>query len=428
MTWSTIMAITESWLKANNRKERAKAITKTDRDGLVVRVTPKGKITYSLRYYYNSKQTRTDLGTYPLMSIKEARSEMLRLRKKLEQGHNPKVVRQLEKQTIIAAKSLKGLFELWYDAYCVKNKKMHHDIKRSFEIHVFPRIGKLPAEKITLHEWLDILEKLAEKCPAIAERILVNAKQMLKYGLKRKLIPSNVLADIYAKEDLQIQKKSVDRSLSDEEIKMLWLAVDHSRITDKNKLFVKLCLIYACRNGELRLSEKEHFDFKAKVWTIPPENHKLGKKSGKPLLRPITPSIEGFLKQAFELSAGSQYAFTNDGSDDVMGHTAPVALPYNIMQYLRRHEEYELKHFSMHDLRRTARTNFSTLTEPHIAEIMLGHTLGGVWKTYDRHDYLKEQAKAYEAWCKRLFGLVGINEPTTPANDNLVDLDSRRYG
>lgn len=117
----------------------------------------------------------------------------------------------------------------------MKNKKGHHEIKRSFEIHVLPRIGELPAEKITLHEWLDILKALAEKRPAIAERILVNAKQMLKYGLKRKLIPSNVLADIYAKEDLQIQKRSVDRSLSDDEITMLWLAVDHSRITEKNK-------------------------------------------------------------------------------------------------------------------------------------------------------------------------------------------------
>jgi len=28
------MAITESWVKANNKKERAKALTKTDRDGL----------------------------------------------------------------------------------------------------------------------------------------------------------------------------------------------------------------------------------------------------------------------------------------------------------------------------------------------------------------------------------------------------------
>ena len=421
------MGITDTWLKANHKKPKTKKLIKSDRDGLNARVSPKGKITFMMRYYYNNARKDFDIGTYPLMSLKEARDENQRLRKKLEQGHDPKVIHQLERQTIIAAKSLKGLFDLWYDAYCVKNKKGHHEVKRSFEIHVFPRIGKLPAEKISLHEWLDILEALAQKRPAIAERILTSAKQMLKYGLKRKLIPSNVLADIYAKEDLQIQKRSVDRSLSDEEIKMLWLAVDHSRITPKNKLFVKLCLIYACRNGELRLSEKEHFDFKAMVWTIPPENHKLGQKSGKPLLRPITPAIEGYLKQAFALSVDSKYVFTNDGSNEVMGHTAPLALPYNIMQYLRKNEGFELAHFSMHDLRRTARTNFSTLTDPHIAEIMLGHSLGVVWKTYDRHDYLKEQAIAYNAWCDRLFGFVGLKPSTTPSNDNVIAINSRRF-
>ena len=178
-----------------------------------VRVSPKGKTTYSLRYYYNGKQTIVDIGSYPLLSLKEARAENQRLRKKLEQGHDPKVVRQLEMQTIVAAKSLEGLFDLWYENYCVKNKKGHFEIKRSFNIHVFPNIGKLPAEKITLHAWLDILEKLAETTPAISERILVNAKQMLKFAVKRKLIPLNPLSDIYAKEDLQIKKRSVNQPL-----------------------------------------------------------------------------------------------------------------------------------------------------------------------------------------------------------------------
>lgn len=418
------MALTESWLKANLNKVRTKKLIKVDRDGLNARLSPKGKITYMLRYYYNNNRHDLDIGTYPLMSLKEARAEVTRLRKKLEQGHNPKVVRQLERQAIIAAKSLHALFDLWYETYCIKNKKGHAEIKRSFEIHVFPRIGKLPAEKVTLHEWLDILESLAEKKPAIAERLLVNAKQMLKFAVKRKLIGSSPLSDIYAKEDLQIKKRSVDRSLSDQEINMVWLAVDQSRITPKNKLFVKLCLIYGCRNGELRVAEKAHFDFKQKVWTVPPENHKLGKNSGKPLLRPITPSIEGYLKQAFALSGASKYVFTNDGSDDVMGLRAPLAIPYNIMQYLRRHEGYELAHFSMHDLRRTARSNFSTLTEFHIAEIMLGHSIGRIVQTYDKYDYLEEQGRAYEAWCERLFAIVGIGA----ANDNLIQLDSWRSG
>ncbi|MBT8123767.1 MAG: site-specific integrase, partial [Gammaproteobacteria bacterium] len=416
--------LTESWLKANLNKVRTKKLIKVDRDGLNARLSPKGKITYMLRYYYNNNRHDLDIGTYPLMSLKEARAEVTRLRKKLEQGHNPKVVRQLERQAIIAAKSLQALFDLWYETYCIKNKKGHAEIKRSFEIHVFPRIGKLPAERVTLHEWLDILEGLAEKKPAIAERLLVNAKQMLKFAVKRKLIPSNPLSEIYAKDDLQIKKRAVDRTLSDEEIRMLWLAVDQSRITPKNKLFVKLCLIYGCRNGELRVAEKTHFDFNTMVWTIPPENHKLGKNTGKPLLRPITPSIEGYLKQAFALSGASKYVFTNDGSNEVMGLRAPLALPYNIIQHLRRHESYDLPHFSMHDLRRTARSNFSTLTEFHIAETMLGHSIGRIVQTYDKYDYLEEQDMAYEAWCERLYAIVGIGA----AKDNLIQLDSWRSG
>lgn len=423
------MAITESWLKANHKKARTKSLVKSDRDGVCVRVSPKGKITYSLRYYYNGKQTTADIGTYPLMTLKEARAENQRLRKKLEQGHDPKVVRQLEMQAIVAAKSLEGLFDLWYESYCVKNKKGHFEIKRSFDIHVFPKIGKLPAEKITLHAWLDILEKLAETTPAISERILVNAKQMLKFAVKRKLIPLNPLSDIYAKEDLQIKKRSVNRHLSDEEIRMVWLAIDGSRITPKNKVFVKLCLIYGCRNGELRQSEKAQFDFDNKVWTIPPENHKLGKSTGKPLLRPITRTIEGYLKEAFELSAGSKYVFTNDGSDEVMGIRAPLAIPYNIMQYLRRKESFEIEHFSMHDLRRTCRSNLSSLTEFHVAEIMLGHSIGRIVQTYDQYDYLKEQAEAYENWCKRISEVVeGKPPPQMPVNDNVVKLDFRKRG
>ena len=131
--------------------------------------------------------------------------------------------------------------------------------------------------------------------------------------------------------------------------------------------------MYGCRNGELRQAGKSHFDFNKGVWTIPPEKHKLGKKSGKPLLRPITPTIKGYLKQAFEISAESAYVFTNGGSNEVMGVRAPLAIPYNVMQYLRRHEGYEMEHWSMHVLRKSARTRFSEITQFHIAEVMLSH-------------------------------------------------------
>lgn len=400
------MALTDTWLKAHDGRERAALAERSDREGLGVRISPKGKITFQLRYRYAGKPRRLDLGSYPLMSLKEARNEAQRLRARHEQGHDPQVVRLLEKQAIVKADSIEQLFRQWYEAYCQKNKKGHHDILRSFELHVFPVIGRLPAEQVTLHEWLNLLEKHATVRPGIAERILINAKQMLKWAVRRKLIATSALAGINAKEDLQIKKLPGSRTLSSEEIARLWRAIERSRMAAKNRLFLKLCLIYGCRNGELRQAEKSHFDFETGVWTVPAGNHKLGHATGKPLLRPITAEIAPLIKEAMALSNGSRYLFTNSGSDKPMGTSAPLALPYNVMQWLRRHEKFEMEHWSVHDLRRTARTNFSTLTAPHIAEIMLGHRMPGAWQVYDHHDYLQEQAEAYAAWFARIESLT----------------------
>lgn len=116
----------------------------------------------------------------------------------------------------------------------------------------------------------------------------------------------------------------------------------------KNKVFIKLCLIYGCRNGELRLSEKKHFDFDKKIWTIPAQNHKAGKSKGKlhgkALIRPITTDIEVLLKEVFELHPESKYVFVNAGSNDLMGRSATLAYPGNIDRWLDKHVGYQMAH------------------------------------------------------------------------------------
>lgn len=399
--------LSDAWLKANSGKLREKVEVVNDRDGMSARLTAKGKIIFQMRYRYSGSARRMDLGSYPLMSLKKARAECLRLRAKLEQGYDPKIVKQLEKQSRVEDQSIEYVFRQWYANYCKKNKKIHTEILRSFEIYLFPSIGSLPINQAKLHDWMTVLDPLAISKPAIAERLLTNSKQMLNWALRRQIIENNHLSQITAKADLNVKKSAGDRSLSDDEVKWVWFALDKSRMAMKNKLFLKLCLIYGCRNGELRLSKKEDFDFENEVWTVPKGNHKLGKATGKPLLRPIIDPIRPYLEQAILLSKGSDYLFTNSGDSDVMGRGAPLPLPYNIMQWLRKNKEYEMQHWSVHDLRKTARTNFSTLTQPHVAEIMLGHKLPGVWQVYDQYDYLSEQREAYGLWCERLSKIVG---------------------
>jgi integrase len=60
---------------------------------------------------------------------------------------------------------------------------------------------------------------------------------------------------------------------------------------------------------------------------------------------------------------------------------------------------HELPHFTLHDLRRTARTHLAALgVRREVAERCLGHKLRGVEGTYDRHDYLRERRAALESW------------------------------
>jgi integrase len=72
-----------------------------------------------------------------------------------------------------------------------------------------------------------------------------------------------------------------------------------------------------------------------------------------------------------------------------------------------------LPHWTLHDLRRTARTLMARAgVRPDISERVLGHVIQGVAAVYDRHDYEAEKRDALE----KLAGLVEriVNPP--PAN------------
>ena len=399
------MPLTDTWLKKNLGKARDEQHVEPDRDGLSVRVSPKGKITFQMRFRYEGKQARLDLGSYPNLTLLQARKELQKMKGVLEAGQDPRVYKKLEAHKVTNALTFKELYLEWHEKYCMANKKNSQQQLRSFELYVFPKYGSLPADQITLHMWLELLEGHFEKSPSITDRLLTNTKQCLDWGLNRRLIENNPIRHITGKRDLNIKKNKVDRILEDDEVALIWKICDKSRMALKNALFIKICLFYANRYSELRMAKKTDFDFERKIWTVPPENHKTGKYTKRPLLRPILPEIEPFIRQAMELN-NSIYMFVNNGTKEMYGQNGPGKLPYNVMQYARKHYGVEMKHWSMHDLRRTARTHFSRFTSRDIAELMIGHTMPGEQGTYDYHDYQKEMSIAYKQWWEKLESLT----------------------
>ena len=63
-------------------------------------------------------------------------------------------------------------------------------------------------------------------------------------------------------------------------------------------------------------------------------------------------------------------------------------------------------HFTLHDLRRTARTHFEALgVPPHVAERCLNHSIKGLIGVYNRYDYIDERREALQRWADFLDGL-----------------------
>ncbi|MDR0218235.1 MAG: site-specific integrase [Enterobacteriaceae bacterium] len=409
------MAITDSWLRSTNGKSQEKMITKSDRDGLSARVSTKGKITFQFRYRWNDKGERIDIGTYPATGLKEARDLVISYRGELEQLRNPKIVKQVRKESVLGAMTVDRLIRDWWER-TMKGSKVNADqVLRSFEIYIFPKIGKLPHDEVTLHVWLSLIEDISKQVPSIGERILVYSKRAHKWAVRRGITDLTPLSDVGVS-DLDLGGKNSEnginldfeireRALNEEELTVLFQLINSPQYNPRNALIIKLCLLFGCRINELLKAKVDDFDYEKDIWVIPPTNHKTGRKTKTPIIRPITSAAKELIEQAKELNLGSTYLFVvNDGEPFSRGSYTNMILTLN--KKMSKYFDNSYTSWSIHDLRRTMRTGVSELTPPHVAEIMLGHKLPGIWQMYDKHTYLNEQREAYERWWDKLTKIV----------------------
>jgi integrase len=109
---------------------------------------------------------------------------------------------------------------------------------------------------------------------------------------------------------------------------------------------------------------------------------------------------------------------TTDGALAFSGYSkAKTALDKEIADIRRKAGCAPVENWTLHDLRRTARSLMSRAKVPtDHAERALGHVMGGVRATYDRHEYLDEKRDAFEKLAAMVLSILN------PPQDNVVML------
>ncbi|HAS6381093.1 TPA: DUF4102 domain-containing protein [Vibrio vulnificus] len=397
-----IMAITDAWLRAVDGKPYSGPAEVNHRDGLGVRISPKGKITWVYRVSVATKAMRIKLGDYPAMKMRDALRERDKRAELVNLGLDPRKTKMREENSNVL--TLNDVIDYWVDNHARDNVKQCDALYKMFRKDICPDLGMLPAKLLELTDFMPVFQKARKRVSAKhAANLMSRVKQVLSFAVRHGLLKYNVLREL-KKTDVgepTTQKKSKQDV---EGVKALWKAIDEITTHESHKNFLRLMLIFANRSNELRLAKKRDFDLKKMVWTVPAENNKVRKKNGGAIRRAIPPLAEKIIREQMALWPTHRMMFPPVVSrlDKPMAANVPVDFGRKLAD---RIEELGYPRTTNHDMRRTARNIWESMGVPyHVAETMLGHKVHtGVQSHYLDYDYLEQQLEAYQKWSDIVF-------------------------
>ncbi|EEW4983676.1 site-specific integrase [Escherichia coli] len=382
------MALSDTKLRGLYGKPYSGPAEITDGDGLSVRITPAGTITFQYRYRWNGKPVRLTVGRYPSTSLKDARVIVGEMRALYMKGVNPKNYFAPSDGEL----TLKECLDQWWDKYVTDLKPNTQTLYRSVVYNtMYTQFEGSPVASIPVSAWARFFDKQESLNKKKARVLLLQLRSVINWCISRQLIPSCELLKLSVK---NIGKKPDvgSRVLTYTELAKIWLALENSKVVTSNKVLHQLLLLWGARLSELRLATASEFNMEDLVWTTPKEHSKMGNIIRRPVFTQVKPYIERLLNAGFDV------LFPGQEIDKPIDRSSANLY----MKKLR--EKIDIPEWRTHDFRRSLVTNLSGEgIMPHVTEKMLGHELGGVMTVYNKHDWLSEQKDAYELYADKIF-------------------------
>lgn len=407
--------LTDRGIRAAKVKTKSSAYL-SDGGGLYLRVLKSGNKVWVYRMKDSNGKTRwVDIGTYPALSLVDARTEAAKLKSKRRQGIDPIEEKKLENKRKADDKNLKAarlnmqeLFDRWEHQELIKRKDKGTGAKRSFTKDIFPTLGALPAADVTRTMIAAILDAVVTRGAGImANHLLGDLRQMFGFAIARGLVENDPTSHL-KKADFGGKKVERDRVLSEEEIRELNTKIQASGLHEKIKPAIWIMLSTCCRVGELSKTRWDDFNFERSEWRIPAENTKNARAH---IVR-----LSEFSRNQFEalrrITGETAWCYPN------RSNTSHVDLKSISKQIHDRQRTVALKGRSKpsgslrltgglwtpHDLRRTGATMMGTLgIRPDVIEKCLNHIeQNRVLRIYQRQKLELEQAEAWQVLGYRL--------------------------
>jgi integrase len=365
--------------------------------GFGLRVSELNTKTWFILYRIGNRKRRFKVGSFPAMSLADARERAKVLLSEVAIGHDP-----MEKR--IDERSAETVDELVYRY--IENIKLTKsswkDDYRRLKEHLLPHFGKVNAQKLKKGDVMSILDSFSGTAFKVEpNRVLRTIRRLYNWGIERDLVTINPCAGIKNPK----KEYSRPRVLTTEEIKKFWDGLDTEKVDDwlgtkkdKTKIvsIFRLMLTTGQRGAEVKQMEWSEIDFPNQMWVIP----KTKMKTRVHHRVPLNDLSMRILKELKLITGQNRFIFPSP--------TVPDAAISNIQKAAERVREHsKIYDITAHDLRRTLASHMTGMGVPRlVVKKILGHSCSDITAVYDQHEYDFEKMRALRLWNDRLIEIL----------------------
>jgi integrase len=378
-----------------------------DGGGLYLRVAATGAKSWVYRFALAGKRRDMGIGSYPLISLAEARQKALEHRKLRHEGIDPLESRRAKRQAQRLSEAKGRTFREVAEEFISRNEpgwrnaKHRQQWRSTLETYVHPIIGALPVSAIDAGLVVQVLDPIWATVPETASRVWGRIEAVLDAatvrGFRQGRNPAQWKANLahILPARTKVRKVAHHAALPFDDMPEFLAALRNREGMAARAL--EFAILTAGRTGEVLGATWGEIDLAAKVWTVSAERMKAGREHRVPLSDASLVVLEKVRPLALMMK---------DGKPDT---TAPVfpslrrALPMSnmvLLMLLRRMRRADL---TAHGFRSTFSDWASerTVYPGQVIEMALAHAVEDKTEAaYRRGDLLTKRRQLMDAWAR----------------------------
>jgi integrase len=410
-------------VKARRIKPDDKPITDGSVRGLYLfpgKSSGRGKWIFRFKSPMTGKRRDKGLGTYPTVSVKDARDVALGARKQLEDGLDPieelKRIHESEQRELSVPTFQEAAQQVYEDLKAgFKNTKHRAQWINTLKQYVFPHIGSVQVTRLTPADFAAALKPIWLEKPETASRVKQRCDVVMNWSTAHGFIiasPVGVVSQLLPKQPGKRERVENQPAVPWRDVPAVVRDVLRDGLQTQTKRMLEVLILTAARSGEVRMMEWAELDLEKGVWALPAQRMK-----AKVMHRvPLSPYLVGLFKELKENAnlAATPLVFPSRKNTPVSDMT--------LTKCLRDHSvasDTPGRTAAAHGFRSSFRDWASENGYPRdLAERALAHTIKNATEAaYHRTDLLDQRRDMMLVW--------GVWALQNPSNDLQVELPTR---